>query len=80
MMMMIRVDLEEAWFPDCGVCVGGYSGPRGLIFWSIKTDLFFIVNSSFWVTIQVGRGEFGFLDCVMCRWTFRTSRVDILVN
>ena len=45
-----------------------------------KTDLFFIVNSNFWVTIQVELGGHGFLDCRMCGRVFRASRVDILVN
>ena len=46
-------------------------------FWSVKTDLFFIVHSNFWVTIQVELGGLGFLDCRMCGRVFRTSRVDI---
>ena len=41
-------------------------GIQGLEGWSIKMDLFFIVHSSFWVTIQVDLGEFGFwtVGCV----------------
>ena len=49
-------------------CVDGYSGPRGSIFWSIKMDLFFIVNSNFWVTILVDLEEawiFGLYDVWM---------------
>ena len=73
------MELGGLGFLDCRM-MDGYSGPRGLIFWSIKMDLFFIVNSNFWVTIQVELGGLGLLDCRMCGRVFRASRVDILVN
>ena len=45
----------------------GIQDLEGWYFWSIKTDLFFIVNSYFWVTIQVDVGR-AWISGLWCRW------------
>ena len=60
MMMMIQVGLEEAWISGLWDVWMGIQDLEDRYLGQLRWIYFFIVNSSFWVTIQVGRGEFGF--------------------
>ena len=65
MMMMIRGDLEEAWIFWTVGCVDGHSGPRGSIFWSVKTELCFHCKFQFLGYNSGGSGRvwvFGLCD------------------
>ena len=59
----------------------GIQDLEGWFFGQLRLIYFLVVSSRFLVMmIPVELEEAWFLDCRMCGWAFRTSRVSLLIN